>query len=166
MDEALFFGVVEDRIYIKATGHVTAAFCPELKSRCFARLDDRPPVKSVIFDLSKCEYMDSTFLGLIVGLARRLKGSGNGTVTLAGTSAACIGLLKTIGVLKLVTLVETSEALPETLERVGRGAATTAQFLLDTHEELSSLSDENRAKFSALTSILRESIKNPGGGNS
>jgi len=160
VDEALFFKAIGDRIYIKATGHVTAVYCPELKSRCFGRFDEKPPVNAVILDLSECDYMDSTFLGLIVGLAKRLKTDTAKKISLAGASETCIGLLRTIGVLRLVDLVDPASDFPANLERVGRGATATAQFLLDTHEELSSLSPENRAKFSALSSLLRESLKN------
>lgn len=161
MDEALYWGAVGDRIYIKGTGHVTAAYCPELKARCFARFEENPPVSAVFVDLSECDYMDSTFLGLIVGLAKRLKASSGAKIVLGGSSEACVGLLRTIGVLKLVELLPRLPDWPEALERVGRGVTATAQFLLDTHEELSSLSAENRAKFSALTSMLRDSISRP-----
>ena len=160
MDEALFFATAGDRIFIKATGHVTALYCPELKSRCFARFDEKPALCAVILDLSECDYMDSTFLGLIVGLAKRLKTDSAGKIALAGASDTCIGLLRTIGVLRLVDIVGTIPDFPANLERVGRGSTATAQFLLDTHEELSSLSAENRAKFSALSSLLRDSLKN------
>ncbi len=166
MDEALFFKAVDDRIYIKAKGHVTAAYCPELKSRCFARFEDKPPVASILLDLTECDYMDSTFLGLIVGLAKRLKTISDRKIALWGASEVCIGLLRTIGVLRLVEIAGLAPEIPAALDRVGRGVTTTAQFLLDTHEELSSLSDENRAKFSALSSMLRESIKKPGGEDS
>jgi len=166
VDEALYIKAVEDRIYIKATGHVTAAYCPELKSRCFARFDEKPPVRSVVLDLSECEYMDSTFLGLIVGLAKKLKSASDRRLVLAAVSEICIGLLRTIGVLKLVDIADLEPGFPSSLDRVGRGATTTAQFLLDTHEELSSLSEENRAKFSALSSILKDSIRKSGDGDS
>ncbi|HUX39123.1 MAG TPA: STAS domain-containing protein [Rectinemataceae bacterium] len=166
MDEALFFKAVDDRIFIKAKGHVTAAFCPELKSRCFARFEDKPPVASILLDLTECDYMDSTFLGLIVGLAKRLKTVSGRKIALWGVSDICVGLLRTIGVLRLVDIASVAPVLPPSLDQVGRGVTTTAQFLLDSHEELSSLSDENRAKFSALSSMLRESIKKPGGEDS
>ena len=165
MDEALFFKATGDRIFIKAAGHVTAVYCPELKTRCYGRFDERPLVTAVSLDLSECEYMDSTFLGLIVGLAKRLKADSDRKISLFGISPTCVGLLKTIGVLKLVDIVETPPNFPDTLEQVGRVGTTTAQFLLDSHEELASLSEENRARFSALNGMLRESIKNQEGEN-
>ena len=76
MDEAIFFKESDETIYIRAQGHVTASLCPELKSKAFARLALKPSVQAVYFDLSTCEYMDSTFLGLIVGINKRFKASG------------------------------------------------------------------------------------------
>jgi hypothetical protein len=54
---------------------------------------------------------------------------------------------------------------PSAMEKVGKGAIATAEFLLNTHEELASLSSENRAKFNALTTMLRDSKKRSEGGH-
>ena len=159
MEEALFVKSVGNSLYIKAQGHVTAALCPELKTACFTRFEESPPVTEVNVDLSDCEYMDSTFLGLVVGLTKRLMALSKKKIRIFRANDNCVGLLKTIGVLGLVEISSAALDLPPDLERVGRGAVATAEFLLDAHDELSSLSDENRAKFSALTTMLRESMK-------
>ena len=162
VEEALFVKTVDDRIYIKARGHVTAILCPELKTTCFTRFEAKPPVVEVNVDLTECDYMDSTFLGLIVGLTKRLNAASKRKITIFGANSSCLGLLKTIGVLGLVETGAEPVDFPAILDQVGRGSAATAEFLLDAHEELSSLSDENRAKFSALTTMLRDSLKETG----
>jgi anti-anti-sigma factor len=165
VEEAIYMGMDGDRIYVRATGHITAALCPELKTKCFARFEVAPPVSAVYIDLSSCDYMDSTFLGLIVGLTKRLMAKARKKLTIVAANDACLGLLKTIGVLGLLEDSRESPPFPERMERIGRGSAATAEFLLDAHEELSSLSDDNRAKFSALTSLLRDSMRKPGAGH-
>lgn len=161
MEEAVFIKMIEDRIYIRARGHVTAALCPELKTRSFERLDTAPPVRAIYLDLSECEYMDSTFLGFIVGINKRLERLANRKIVLLGVNPTCFGLLRTIGVTKLVEISEEKIPFPGSLERIGRGPEATADFLLDAHEELSSLSEENRERFATLTSILRDALKKP-----
>lgn len=159
MEEALFVKAVDDRLYIRALGHVTAALCPELKAKCFARFEAQPPVAAVDLDLSGCDYMDSTFLGLIVGITKKLMAASRRKIRIYGINDTCLGLLKTIGVLGLVEIATVKPDFPADLERVGRGAVATAEFLLDAHDELSNLSDENRARFSALSTMLRDSMK-------
>jgi hypothetical protein len=72
---------------------------------------------------------------------------------------ACRGLLRTIGVLSLVDLVDEDVALPTDMERIADGTRATAQFILDAHEELSALSEENRDRFSTLSALLKGSVK-------
>ena len=161
MEEAVFYKSENDIIYARATGHVTALVCPPLKTALFDRLDSNPPVRDVYFDLSDCEYMDSTFLGLIVGAQKRfarLSGRGRDatSIVLLGVNDPCKGLLRTIGVIGMVEISNDSPPFPEDLERLSGEARTSARFLLDAHEELSELSDENRKRFGGLTTILKK----------
>jgi anti-anti-sigma factor len=165
VQEAVYFKEEAGTVYVRAEGHVTAALCPGLKSRVFARLDSAPPVERVRVDLSACEYMDSTFLGLIVGMHKRFAPLGKGRIALLGANDACIGLLRTIGVLGLVELSGEEPMLPEGMERVAEGTRASAQFILDAHEELSGLSEENRARFAGLTAVLKGSLKDRNSGS-
>jgi len=164
VEEAVYFSEAGDAVYIKATGHVTAAVCPPLKARLFERLDRDPLVERVCMDMSECEYMDSTFLGFIVGAQKRLSlRAPRRTVQLYGVSDTCKGLLRTIGVLGFVSLEKGALGIPVEMERVSGGERATARFLLDAHEELSELSPENRKKFSALTSVLKSALESEQG---
>lgn len=164
VEEAVYFSEAGDAVFIKATGHVTAAVCPPLKTRLFDRLDRDPPVERVCVDMSECEYMDSTFLGFIVGAQKRLSiRAPRRKVQLYGVSDVCRSLLRTIGVIGFVSLESGDLDLPADMERVSGGERATARFLLDAHEELSELSAENRKKFSALTSVLRSAIESEQG---
>lgn len=161
MEEAVFFKSEDDTIYARATGHVTALVCPPLKAALFDRLDSDPPVQAVYLDLSDCEYMDSTFLGLIVGAQKRfarLPGGRRGadSIVLLRVNESCKGLLRTIGVLGMVEISNDPPPFPEDLERLSGEARANARFLLDAHEELSGISEENRKRFDALTTILKK----------
>jgi anti-anti-sigma regulatory factor len=167
VEEAIYYKETADAVYVKATGHVTALVCPPLKARIFARLDRDPPVERISMDLSECEYMDSTFLGLIVGTQKRfsLRASAapGRVVALYGVNDACRGLLRTIGVIGLVAIVEGGPDSPQDMERLDGGERASARFLLDAHEDLSDLSADNRKRFSALTSVLRSAVESEDG---
>jgi len=158
VEEAIFYKDQDGDIYIRAQGHVTASICPELKAKAFARLDASPPPSAVYMDLGPCEYMDSTFLGLIVGINKRFRLKSPSPVVLLHVNDTCRGLLKTIGVLKLVELSDENVAFPPIMDRLGPGPRATAEFLLDAHEELSELSPENRKRFSTLTDTLKSAL--------
>jgi anti-anti-sigma factor len=165
VEEAVYYISKDGTIYIKATGHVTALVCPPLKEAVFDRLDAPPPIEKVYLDLSGCEYMDSTFLGLIVGtqkryarLSGRRLGACESRIVLLNTNEACKGLLRTIGVLAMVELSDALVPFPGDIERLYGDGRASAHFLLDAHEELSNLSSENRQRFSALSTVLKNAI--------
>ncbi len=158
MEEAIFIKEEAEALYIRAQGHVTATLCPELKARAFTRLETAPAPKAVYVDLGPCEYMDSTFLGLLVGLNKRFKQSVGKPIVLLHANETCLGLLKTIGVLKLVELSNEEVAFPRMLERLSAGPRATAEFLLDAHEELADISEENKRRFSTLTDALKDAL--------
>lgn len=159
MQEAVYFKEDDEAIYVRAEGHVTATLCPSLKARVFARLDDPAALKRIAVDLSACEYMDSTFLGLLVGMHKRLVRRGGERVAIYGANEACIGLLRTIGVSSLVDIRDGEPFEASGMERVGDAAKATAEFILDAHEELSGLSSENKDRFAILTAALKSAVR-------
>lgn len=174
MEEAVYYKSEGGSIYARATGHVTAQVCPPLKAAVFERLAEAPPVERVYFDLSDCEYMDSTFLGLIVGTQKLFaKGADAGplgsrptgaarAIVLLGVNEACRGLLRTIGVLGMVELSEEAVPFPSELQRLSGEGRASASFLLDAHQDLSELSEENRERFSTLTAVLKKALDSDG----
>lgn len=159
MEEAVFFKAIDRTIFVRATGHVTASVCPPLKNAVFERLSAEPPVEKVYVELSSCEYMDSTFLGLLVGTQKRFaQRAPKAHIVLLGVNEECMGLLRTIGVLGMVEIADEELPFPADIERLSGGARASARFLLDAHEDLSELSPENRKRFSALTSVLKSTV--------
>jgi len=156
VEEALFIKETNNRVYIRAQGHVTANSCPELKARVFDRLEAKPAVEDVYVDLSSCEYMDSTFMGLIVGFNKRFLRFSERPIRLSGINETCLKLLKTIGVARLVAIDEEVPRFPEPLERLGSGKKAGAGLVLKAHEELIELSEENERRFSALRTVLKD----------
>jgi anti-anti-sigma factor len=162
VEEAVYYKSEGTTVFMKATGHVTALVCPPLKTAVFERLDAQPAVEEVYLDLSDCDYMDSTFLGLIVGTQKRFSrlpgAEQRRTIVLLGVNEACKGLLRTIGVLGMVELSDAEVPFPADIARLSGASRTSARFLLDAHEELSELSSENRKRFSALTTVLKSTV--------
>jgi anti-anti-sigma factor len=159
VDEALLYRELDSIIYIKAQGHITANICADLKTRVFDRLEAKPPINEIFIDLGSCEYMDSTFMGLLVGFNKRFLRFSEKPVTILRANETCKKLLRTIGVLRLVSVVDEGKPFPEPMENINSGRKAGASLILKAHEELIDISEENEARFGALRNVLKSSIE-------
>ena len=80
---------------VRVVGRGTYKISGALKEFAGRALDDRDI--GVVVDLDACTGMDSTFMGVIAGLAMRLKKVAGGRVILANVSTRLSGLLSTLG---------------------------------------------------------------------
>ncbi len=160
MPEALQYKEKDDVLYVRAEGHVTAALCADLRFLIFARFDAAPPVKTMYVDLSACTYMDSTFMGLLVGFNKRLLKLGSGKLNVVRPTSPAKELLSGLGLLPLIEILEEKVAFPEDMEDVLKTRSTGVDLLLKAHENLMELSDDNVKRFSTLHSVLKSQTRN------
>ncbi len=158
MEEALLLAEQDNTIFIRAVGHITANSCADLKARVFERIESSPVIDNLYVDLSACEYMDSTFMGLLVGFNKRFLRVAERPITILSATETCTKLLKTIGIARMVVMSDDAVDFPEGMEAVG-GAKADASFLLSAHEDLIELSEENEKRFSALRSVLAKELE-------
>jgi anti-anti-sigma factor len=153
------FKEVAQILYIRAEGHITARYCSEIKHIVFTRLDTEPPVNGIHVDLQDCSYMDSTFMGLLAGFSRKLKKLTGSRLTVQNLHDTCRSLLKAMGMLPLLDILDTPMPFPEPLLECTEAEQTTAEDILFAHEELMDISDENKEKFSVLHQALSDRIE-------
>jgi len=121
--------------------------------------------KDLVVNVSDCLGMDSTFMGVLAGISQRLKRESQGTVTLVGASAKIKKLLSTLGLSRMVTFAELTEApAPELtpLERNPETPLQSAKTMLEAHEKLVEIQDENTLRFQDVLEYLREDIRRQG----
>jgi len=106
-------------------------------------------------ELSACNYLDSTVLGQMVALHRRL---GPGNLTLTKPSPESRQILLIMGLDKLLNISE--EPLPESLvfQTLTPQRNNSAQDILNAHTLLSQISPENAKRFETLIKTLEQSI--------
>jgi anti-anti-sigma regulatory factor len=61
-------------------------------------------VRRFVVDLEACTYLDSTFLGILLGLGLSLKNSGNGLLHILNASPRNLELLKNLGLDRLISI--------------------------------------------------------------
>lgn len=114
-------------------------------------------------DLSHCLLMDSTFSGVLAALAvAPLKFS------IYGANARVLDLLDNLGVLPLVTVVDTlpvevplESIARESIQVGGHSKDEMTTCCLEAHRFLMALKPENAAKFKAVTEILEQQLPQP-----
>lgn len=126
-------------------------------------------VRALVVDMSECVSMDSTFMGVIAGLAFRIQKK-QGRMYMVNLSPRTRGLLSTLGLDQLVETYMSGATPPEfqrvfasdcelkTLARDESSQRETAEMMLEAHEDLVRASPENLPRFKDVLSFLREDV--------
>jgi anti-anti-sigma regulatory factor len=125
-------------------------------------------VSQICIDLSACLLMDSTFSGVLAGLATRtgaLTSEGSSRFVLVQPNDRIRDMLDSLGVLPLVDVLDSSApaALVEAKEltAIPRTKWELAECCLEAHRLLMALRPENEAKFRELTRALEHQFQTP-----
>jgi len=119
--------------------------------------------RAFTLDLSDCQLMDSTFLGVLVGLNRTLgQAEPAGGFSLYQPTEPVRVLLDNLGILELFGTAE-SLGQAEAAESVEQVAALDKTDLtrtsLEAHQTLIDANPENAVKFKEVTRFLEEDLK-------
>ncbi len=162
MAEALFYQEDGTGLFVRAQGHITAAVSTDLRDLVLNRLSHPPVPPLLAVDLAACDYMDSTFMGLLVGFHKKYKQLTGRALTIIRPSPECLKLLTGLGILKLMTVASGPDTVPpEAWKPIHPRKGPAAEVLLKAHQDLSELSPDNDRKFSALRSVLEQQVEKP-----
>jgi anti-anti-sigma factor len=129
----------------------------------FAEEMARKGYSKFIIDLSDCQSFDSTFMGVLVGIAEGSAKSQGGGVMVVKPSEHHQKLLAEVGLTKLITIHEKQPDLPENLEvqplePLSRNAEERVGLIRDAHLRLCKIDERNRVKFGAFLDLLAKEI--------
>lgn len=117
----------------------------------------------LIIDLEQCVGMDSTFMGMLAGISQRLQKEGGRKVVLTGVSKKLNHLMTTLGINRLVEIREDLPAASSAdlidLEQPDESPLDSAQTMLEAHETLVEIDNDNQLRFQDVLDYLREDIK-------
>jgi anti-sigma B factor antagonist len=122
-------------------------------------------VDRFVIDLDACTYLDSTFLGILLGLGLKLRAAGNGLLHILNASPRNIELLKNLGLDRLINI--DAKKVPATPMPVGSleempcpvpTKAEAAPTILEAHENLMEFDPRNVPKFKDVVEFLREDL--------
>ena len=111
----------------------------------------------VILDLNDCEYLDSTFLGCIVGLHKHYEHDGPGRFLVAADDATSERLLAATKVDQFLDLIDEAPHLVEEMRPVKTPTLTTrdmGQHVMDCHQLLAQLGGPDAETFARIAEQL------------
>ncbi len=120
-----------------------------------------------VMDFQRCTSMDSTFLGVLAGVALELrKHVPTGSLVLCRVGPRNLELLRNLGLHRLLTVDtgETSVTLTAatTLDcNPSRSELESARLVLAAHESLIEADEANRAKFQDVLAFLKNRVDQP-----
>ncbi len=162
--DQILIGESKDKLFFSVNGRGNFQNSQPMKEIALTMMDQGK--ESFIFDLKNCIGMDSTFMGVLAGLAVKLKKRDGSRLQIINISAHNQDLLETLGLSQLVDIVDSSqESIPESkaVEGTSSDKAQVAEHMLEAHETLSGISEENQVKFKNVIDYIKDDLgKNKG----
>jgi anti-anti-sigma regulatory factor len=137
-------------------------------------------VTRFVVDLDACTYLDSTFLGILLGLGLKLREAGNGLLHILNANPRNLELLKNLGLDRLINIEgnhaggnganmgRLNSVKEEHLEEMPCPVPTRAEAaptILEAHENLMEFDPRNVPKFKDVVEFLREDLGQPAAKN-
>ena len=119
-----------------------------------------------VFDVTECQTMDSTFLGVLSGIGLRVREEPAADAAplpeLLNPIPRLLDLVENLGVAELFKVVQAEAPVDgnfEALEHKDASHGETTRVCLDAHRLLMSLKPENEKKFKDVAQFLAEDLK-------
>ena len=166
----LLVAVLDRLVVVKITGRANFTLSVDFK-RLMTEMRARGH-QHFALELGQCLMMDSTFLGVLAGLALKLAEEQPGcpqALSLIAPNARILDMLDNLGVQHLFRVVDNSAPPPGSftaVEATGAGApkAELSRTCLEAHELLMAVNPENVAKFKDVAVFMAEELKRQAGG--
>lgn len=150
------------RLELQVHGRGNMQQCPAMRNWVEKRIAGG--CTSVWIDLSRATHLDSTFIGTLLILNRRLLAGGGERIVLAAPSPACTSVLSQMHV-ENQFVVSNDPPEPRQWQDELRGEANTLssygfkQNLVDAHQELADLSGPASEQFRELATQMANELK-------
>ena len=121
-----------------------------------------PHGQELSLDLSKADYLDSTFLGSLMGLHKRTNMARNGTFRICGP---VVHVRRLMGKTRLDTVLPLVDGVPSTLgeeqeiPQAATESAELAHFIADAHRKLAELGGPDSPAYAKVAERIDEETR-------
>jgi len=124
----------------------------------FSTLYSKPILDRMVVDMTETQGIDSTALGLLAKMAIQLRNRFNVSPTIISTNPDITKILKSMSFDLICDIVEDAnprKADYDELSQVNDSEDHVRQKVIEAHQTLMTLSEDNRAEFQDLVSALK-----------
>jgi len=163
IENKLLFGGDGNEIILFVTGEATMSMAPALKKFIWDILDaGHNQLSELRINLKDCHYMDSTFIGTILIVTRKLFDDCGLKCEIVKPSVFCRKTLISMGLIDLLPINDEyeyeGEKFPISMRSLDKLAKS--KLLYNAHKELSEVNEENRRMFELVLDCLKKSMDN------
>lgn len=163
-DSSIFVAELGSYLWVRVDGKGSFQNAADLKAFAFQMIGTGR--NRFVIDLNQCPMMDSTFMGTLVGIAIRLpEQSPPGELTVVNANDRNADLLKNLGLTKIFPVQTDTKGFEEQAREANELLQATpavdlpveqrSKEVLEAHETLSEVSEENRKRFKDVVEFLR-----------
>ena len=150
-----------DEVYVQIKNKASYLNCAPLRSFLNEMVDEGNKV--FVIDFQNCSSMDSTFLGILVGLALQLrKSSGGGGLTLLNLVGRNRETVENLGIHKIAIVssefVSNSSEL-EVLKMKNSSDKACPELIYKAHKTLLDLNEKNSKIFKDVVNFLEQKVE-------
>jgi anti-anti-sigma factor len=152
-----------DPVAVRIEGRASFANSGSLKD--FVAEMIRQGKSRFVIDFAACSSMDSTFLGVLAGIALTLRRQNPpGTLTLARVGERNLELIRNLGLHRLATVDAGTFPMAfsggtQALDQQAKSELESAKLVLEAHENLVNADSTNAAKFQDVLAFLRNRVE-------
>jgi anti-anti-sigma factor len=157
-DAQILVARVDEMAQVRVTGRASMNCSRSFRDFAFKALDDG--VERLLVDLSACEAMDSTFMGVLAQIGVRSKQK-KARFEVVNASETRKKQLKVIGVHRVVTFTYTDDMDGDwtSLSRAKVTELEHAKMVYKAHETLIEIDSKNVPEFKDVVDFLRDDIQ-------
>lgn len=153
---------IQDKVYCQVHGLANMDVANPLQYFSEAML--KKGASCFLIDLKHCRGMDSTFMGVLIGIATYENANNqiSASVHILNANPHNLKLMQSLGVNQVVTVIEEAIPLPETAELVElqpQNAQNKIQLIRQAHENLVRINASNEAQFAPFLELLNKELE-------
>ena len=155
---SILVGVSDRTVWVRVEGKGT--FLNSTGLMHFSKEMTNRGYRHFVIDLKKCPVMDSTFMGVLTAISKRLRELGSGELCVANLNERNGDLLANLGLNRFFTMGLPSAAVPEhhALPAGQEDKLTRTETMLEAHEAVVEANPANEAKFKDVLEYLRQDL--------
>lgn len=155
----IYIGTNESDLYIVVQGRGTAEYCSDLNTG-IQEIATNTNISNIFFDVKDAEYVDSSFIGLILSTKKKFPTS---CVCLLNPNKNILEIFKIMGLESFIPTCEDKNKRCDnrlsTIDQKLEHSIADIKLLLESHQELMATSQENKKRFALVEKVFMQELQ-------